>query len=208
MYSFTRNSILCLGLTWALCHPVFAERPKLRLSGTAIVSQEKSYAVLEYADGRSRRVTQGETVEGWGRITAIGPGEIVVETAEGDQAMVISGGNRPVPIASDPRESKDEEASPIRISGEITPDIIKEVERLAGLPGASGESLNDRVPVMLGLSPSARIVAINHEPLSDDSASLISLQTSLKEGGARLSIEGDENTEAVYLLQPSADSPQ
>ena len=85
-------------------------------------------------------------------------------------------------------------------SATSTAELMSEIYQLTRRNDSVGEDINGNVARILKLSPDARIVGIDFEPLSKDNASLLKLEQTLDQGSvARLIIEGDPVIKWIYL---------
>ncbi len=145
--------LLLVSLSLLLGRSLSAAEPELRLSGTAIVSSEVAYAVIEDRDGRSRRVAIGETIRGWGRVIAIELNRIVVETDAGAQGMVLSGGDQLILVSGNSEVGSPESMQAIRRENPTSPSAGVARARESWNGQRESASLESGTPISGAVAP-------------------------------------------------------
>ena len=145
-------------------------------------------------------------MEGWGRVKHIEHDRVSIESANGSKVMILSG--RTGVILLPPGQAV--ATLPVPISAIATADegLVEEIRRLIDLGTAVGNDLNISVAPLLDLPPLAKIVEVNHQPLSEDDSSIKQIHQAFAQGiMVRLSIEGGGGLEAIYLGPPTEEEP-
>ena len=182
-----------------------AEPPEIRLSGTILISPELRIAVIEYEDGRSYRVRAGDMLEEWGRVTEIGHDRMSIESPDGSKVMLLSGKSGVIVLPPEP--PREAPARHHATSSNASPELVDEIMRLVDLGTATGDDLNYIVAPLLDLPSTARIVGVDHQPLSADDASIRQIHQALDRGNAvRLSVEGADDLKTIYLFPGNGES--
>ena len=246
-YSFSRLLSAALLVLFAGCPlQVFSgdDIPEIRLSGTVISKTEaqafEAQAFIEYRDGKVSLVKLGDQIDGWGRVTEIQQGKIILRDSDNALYEVLTEGIRSLssltqtqqqgsivistqsvnPVSSNIKSTQS--VSPVSSnlksiqsvnhvdepiqqeasygSATTTAELMSEIYQMTRRNDSVGEDINGNVARILKLSPDARIVGIDFEPLSKDNASLLKLEQTLDQGSvARLIIEGDPVIKWIYL---------
>ena len=250
-YSFSRLLSAALLVLFAGCPlQVFSgdDIPEIRLSGTVISKTEaqafEAQAFIEYRDGKVSLVKLGDQIDGWGRVTEIQQGKIILRDSDNALYEVLTEGIRSIssltqtqqqgssvistqsvnPVSSNIKSTQSVNSvssnlksiqsstqavnhieKPIQQeasygSATTTAELMSEIYQLTRRNDSVGEDINGKVAQILKLSPDARIVEIDFEPLSKDNASLLKLEQTLDQGSvARLIIQGDPVIKWIYL---------
>lgn len=222
---FTRLAA-CVALSLSAASALCADSepaapPGPRLSGT-MISPGIALAVVAFEDGE-RIVRVGDTVEGWGRVSAVEPGRVRFETADGENTVLIRGGEGPQALAASTPEAPPEpvdadipEMPPVPVAHPkatpMTEDITAALTILSKRRYVSASDLEYFLLPLLDVPATASIEAVNHHPVDgyDDegAAGLAALQAALADGTPiRLSIGGADDVDAVYLLPPQPEDP-
>lgn len=169
--------------------------------------------MVELPDRTSATVRVGDTIPGWGQVIAVRHDCLRLRAAHGRQRTlcVEEGEDRPTPVAriEPPPEEISSSAQQLHARAQATAAALyREVRRLAAAD-ADWDDASYALTALLELPATARVVAVDHQPVSGDRPSLSMLTDLLDQGATvRLSLEGVEGVDGFYLSPPSVSGPE
>lgn len=191
-----------------ICAPLVAgEMPRPRVSGIVLTGADGGFAVVELPDRTSATVRVGDAIPGWGRVVAVRHDCLRVRGAgDGERALCVEDGADPPTLVA-PIEPPPEEtlvSAQLHARAQAAAALLyREMRRLAASPDADWDDASYALTALLELPATARVVAVNHQPVSRDQPSLSMLTDLLDQGTTvRLSLEGVEGVDSFYLSPP------
>lgn len=203
-------ALLLLGISLSLplqARPPAGEIPPAdqgrRLSGVIIIDEQHPIAVIEQPDGDFVMVRVGDRL-GDGRVEEITAHWLRVRDSTGDQLLWVTGLRSRVTDAPLVRERDDEGIAYNRTLAHQ--ETVRELAKLVEAASTPGLDISTLLGPMFDLPADARIVEVNHEPITSARDGMTRIRDALAAGNVvRLSIEGVYGKEGVYLMpEPEA----
>ena len=175
-----------------------------RLSGTVSVSDSVSLAIVDFGESGSRIYRVGDQVDGWGRIVGISEGRIEVESEDGVNSVVLSGGEPRAVEPPEPTPTPVHETRPINVIP--TASLLTEISRLSDDPGVGPRDLNQLLFHIEEIPAGAEITTVNGQPIEDATMGPAEILDEMERGNVvSLKVMVDGELQSVYLQQPPQD---
>lgn len=187
---------------------VVASQATYRLAGIIAPAQGSAMALIELPDGEQQLFRAGDTIEN-GRVASITVDTVRLEFANSELVLQLEGTGNPVPITVTEYRREDYlDIETLRLEA----GNLEAISSLAGSDEMTDpKETASRMLAHLNLPPSARIAAVNDEPVSSPTEALRKMAASIDSqedqgGGLQLvvSITQDVGNRRIYILTDDA----
>ena len=190
-------------LVFAVAHA--ATDKGYRLAGIVVVGTDY-LGFLELPDGGQILVRQGSAIEGGGRIEVLDDRGLTIAFPDRTIQLDLEGSGRPSVAAAareTPRDLSDQEPLVMR---EVSPADLARLPRTSNRSGKgddAGVAVAQRFASLAKLPNSARVLAVNEQPVTTADATIRWVEKALAQGiavGLKVTAAGGDAEQRVYLM--------